>query len=103
MAKKRTPEENFKYNLKARYNITPEQYYSTLEEQKNKCAICGKNQEDEKKRFAVDHNHKTGFIRGLLCTYCNSRLMKYIRDDKNRAKGLAYYLLGAIEDDVGWA
>ena len=102
MAKKRTPEENFKYNLKARYNITPEKYYEVLADQQNKCAICGKDQKDEKRRFAVDHNHKTEFIRGLLCNYCNSKLMMFIRDDKNRAMGLAEYLDGAIRWDIQW-
>lgn len=33
----------------------------------NKCAICGKPRSSFKKNFSVDHNHKTGKVRGLLC------------------------------------
>lgn len=39
--------------------------------QKGRCAICGKHERNFKKRLAVDHNHKTGNVRGLLCFYCN--------------------------------
>jgi hypothetical protein len=42
--------------------------------QNNKCAICGRDKSEFKKRFAVDHNHKTGEIRGLLCVNCNHGL-----------------------------
>lgn len=92
----------FRKNLKYRYGITPEEYYSLLKKQGNKCAICGKKSSKEGKRFAVDHNHKTGFIRGLLCNYCNTRLMKYLRDNKNRAMGLACYLINANAHDENW-
>ena len=43
-------------------------------------AICEKHQDDLKKRMAVDHNHITGEIRGLLCDYCNHRLVGRHRD-----------------------
>jgi len=42
-----------------------------LRKQKGKCAICGKAQFLFKRRLNLDHNHKTGQIRGLLCYYCN--------------------------------
>jgi len=39
--------------------------------QATSCAICKKHESNFKKRLAVDHNHKTGKVRGLLCYRCN--------------------------------
>lgn len=95
-------QKTFANNLKYRYGITPEIYYEILKRQGNKCAICGKKQRDEKRRFAVDHNHQTGFIRGLLCNYCNSKLMMFLRDSKSKALGLVCYLNSALMNDEAW-
>jgi hypothetical protein len=40
-----------------------------FEEQRGRCATCDDEREIE--RLVVDHNHGTGFIRGLLCRSCN--------------------------------
>lgn len=37
----------------------------------NSCAICKKPRTAFKKNLSVDHNHRTGVIRGLLCFRCN--------------------------------
>ena len=61
------------YNLKKSFGITPAEYDKKLAEQENKCAICGMVYEGSmRKRFAVDHDHTTGLIRGLLCSGCNT-------------------------------
>jgi Recombination endonuclease VII len=39
--------------------------------QGGKCGVCGKAESEFKNRLAVDHNHKTGQVRGLLCYRCN--------------------------------
>jgi hypothetical protein len=39
--------------------------------QNGRCAICDKHQSNFKRRLNLDHNHKSGQIRGLLCYYCN--------------------------------
>lgn len=39
------------------------------------CGICGKHEQMFKKRLALDHNHKSGQLRGLLCFYCNRRVV----------------------------
>jgi len=54
--------------LKSRYGITIDRYDEMYEQQDGKCAIC--KAEDEG-RFAVDHCHNTGKVRGLLCRSCN--------------------------------
>jgi hypothetical protein len=46
-----------------------------FKKQDGKCAICGKSQSDFKRRLNLDHSHKTGQIRGLLCYYCNKFLV----------------------------
>lgn len=63
-----------------RFGITLEQYNILLKEQDNKCAICLKPAASLNKRLAVDHDHKTGEIRGLLCNFCNHRLIGKHRD-----------------------
>lgn len=91
-----------KYNrdryLKKKYGITLRQYNKLLKQQKSCCAICGKHQKDERRNFAVDHCHKTNIIRGILCNFCNSRLLKHLGDDIPRAKGLVRYLRQWIKE-----
>lgn len=41
----------------------------------NRCAICQKPRHEFKKNLAVDHNHRTGKVRGLLCYRCNKFLV----------------------------
>lgn len=60
-------EQEKSYYFKRTYGITFEQYESLCKAQNSNCKICGK-----KKKLVVDHDHKTGKIRGLLCRRCNS-------------------------------
>lgn len=64
-------------NLKNKYGINTTEYSGLLTEQSNLCAICGIDVEEYGKNFHVDHCHKTGKIRGLLCGPCNTRLGWY--------------------------
>lgn len=66
--------------LRFKYGITLEEYNRMFADQKGKCAICGKHQSELEKSLAVDHNHETGEIRGLLCTHCNV-FLGHINDD----------------------
>jgi DNA-directed RNA polymerase subunit RPC12/RpoP len=43
-------------------------------EQEYRCKICKRHADEFKKGLVVDHNHKTGKVRALLCTNCNSQL-----------------------------
>lgn len=64
-------------NRLARFGLTPDQYLEMLEAQGGVCAICSRPERvvDPRngriKALAVDHNHETGDIRGLLCQNCN--------------------------------
>lgn len=51
-----------------------------LKEQDESCAICDRHKDEFKVNLAVDHNHVTGEIRGLLCSYCNHRSVGRHRD-----------------------
>jgi hypothetical protein len=64
------------YGLKREYNLTLEQYNSILEAQSHRCAICQTHQSDLTKALAVDHDHRDGTIRGLLCSNCNTAIGK---------------------------
>ena len=99
---KKYPEKRKNSWLKYNYGITLDEYNEILESQNNKCDICKRAATSFKKMLAVDHNHKTGYIRGLLCTFCNSRLLRYLKDHKGNAVGLVNYLKKAIKNDSGW-
>lgn len=60
--------------IRRTYGITLDQYNEMLEDQGGVCAICGKPDEVEGRRMAIDHNHDTGEVRGLLCGNCNRGL-----------------------------
>lgn len=55
--------------LEWRYGITRKEYNRLLEEQNGRCALC--TRPPSRTRLHVDHNHKTGRVRSLLCTRCN--------------------------------
>ena len=62
-------------HLKRRFGITLDQYNRLLILQNACCAICRKHRSEFDREFAVDHNKKTNEIRGLLCFYCNYKLV----------------------------
>lgn len=80
--------------LKHRYHLTLDEFDRILTKQKECCAICGKHQSKFKKRLAVDHNHETGKIRGLLCSRCNMGL-GFFQDDRKLLWAAINYLRGS--------
>jgi len=56
--------------LLLKYGLSVDDYNRLSEKQNNVCAICG-NKNGKRIHLAVDHNHSTGMVRGLLCTPCN--------------------------------
>lgn len=55
--------------------MTLQEYEEKLLRQNNACDICKKPATAFKRSLAVDHNHKTGKVRGILCMYCNHRFV----------------------------
>ena len=73
------PLSRSKYKKDMEYLLSADFYKDLAKKQNNKCAICGKEEpgklkSGESRRLAIDHNHKTGIIRELLCSACNLRL-----------------------------
>ncbi len=60
--------------VKQRYRLVSADYYALFELQRGRCAICGVHQDEMGERLAVDHDHATGKVRGLLCRPCNKSL-----------------------------
>lgn len=57
-----------------RYSLEPKQKAALIEAQQNKCAICSYEFGRKTGDVHVDHDHKTGEVRGLLCSPCNRGL-----------------------------
>jgi hypothetical protein len=78
-----------KAKLKQKYGITLEQYEAMFNEQKGVCYIC--KSESLNRRLSVDHCHKTGKIRRLLCDKCNMTL-GLVNDSQELLKQFIFYL-----------
>lgn len=70
--------------------MTLEEYNRRFLEQKGRCVICGKHQSELKKALAVDHNHKTGEVRSLLCNRCNLLVGQLECQSENRNRCQIY-------------
>lgn len=74
------------------FNIDYSIYEKMLEEQKNVCYICNNVEISTRNNYlAVDHNHETGKIRGLLCTSCN-RGLGFFKDNEILLQNAVNYL-----------
>ena len=84
--------QNRRYWLKSQYNLSLEDYNNKLKEQNHSCAICKCDETDAFKGLLfVDHDHKTGKVRGLLCHHCNTALGKF-RDSQEILNSAINYL-----------
>lgn len=72
------------------YGLTPDQYDALLKMQGGRCAIC--RARPKSKRLAVDHDHKTGAVRGLCCSRCNHDLLGSAWDSQAMVTALWHYL-----------
>lgn len=91
-----TPERRRANRFKHRYGITAEQHKAMMDAQDGKCAVCMKPEEKKRGHYLhVDHCHKTGRVRGLLCSACN-RAAGFLGDSAARLRRLADYLEGVM-------
>ncbi len=80
-----------KRHLRRWYGLTPGQYDRMFAEQSGACAVCLSPFAGQKKRPHVDHCHRTGKVRALLCSNCNTAL-GYARDRPDILRTLADYI-----------
>ncbi len=76
--------------LERRYGITREDYWNMYQFQGGVCYIC-QRATGKTRRLTVDHDHKTGLVRGLLCRPCNT-ILGHFRDDPAAAQRVIDYL-----------
>lgn len=80
---KNNPEKKRVSVIKSLYGITEDEYREFLDETMGVCPICKEEFDDDLGNMAcIDHNHKTGGVRGIICRNCN-------------------LMLGRLKDDVG--
>jgi hypothetical protein len=86
--RKSKPFRKYSYSrkLQEKYKLSVNEYERMLHDQKGMCLICLEN-----KPLVVDHDHKTGQVRGLLCQTCNSGLGMF-KDSIDYLKGAIDYL-----------
>lgn len=98
MAAKTTPEQKRKAReayLRRTYGIGCADYEAMLEKQGGKCAICLCR--PRTKLLAVDHDHITGALRGLLCLRCNKYLLGGCQEDISILLRAVDYLRMSLE------
>ncbi|WP_371784646.1 endonuclease VII domain-containing protein [Streptosporangium subroseum] len=71
------------------YGLEPGEYDALFAAQGGACAIC---KGTRRQRLSVDHDHKTGLVRGLACRMCNGRLLTAARDSPEILRAAAVYL-----------
>lgn len=76
----KTKKQDRKGKLRYRFNISPEEHDLLIKKQSNLCAICNKPEMSKKKNLGIDHNHKTGKVRGLLCHTCNTFVVNAVEN-----------------------
>ncbi len=93
----KTPEKQKEISRKSRlkkYNLTGEELDALKVKQNNKCAICGKEETLVKREqvceLSIDHDHKTGKERGLLCNNYNRAMGMFGDDKKILSKAVEY-------------
>lgn len=85
-----------KSQMRTKYGLTMEQYWAMMTAQEQKCPICGRGLVYRSERYCaevacVDHCHKSGKVRALLCGPCNVGLGS-LGDDPLRMEAAAAYL-----------
>lgn len=91
LSKEEKQKRNEKLRLKYMYGLTPEDVQKKVKEQDNKCFICEIEAGYNNKPLYVDHCHKTGEVRKLLCQHCNSGLGMF-KDNPQLLEKAAEYL-----------
>lgn len=93
-------------HLKRKYGISFDDYDAMLTKQGGACMICGstdsgrewKDGRVQRMKLFVDHCHKTGVVRGLLCNNCNVGLAQF-KDSPEILNKAISYLIGFVKEN----
>jgi hypothetical protein len=88
------PDYRRRYHYRRHFGITLEEYNEMWEAQDKRCAICRAERKPNQNAFAVDHDHDTGEIFGILCFICNHKLIADIRNPDIYEKAAEYLRKG---------
>jgi hypothetical protein len=88
MWKNTSKDKRYDIHLRQRYGISNDDYTVMLREQNGVCKIC--YGESFRLRLSVDHCHKTGKVRGLLCERCNTLLGRVKEDIRILESAITY-------------
>jgi Recombination endonuclease VII. len=85
--------EFFRSHIRRKYSLSEEDYGLLMSAQLGTCAICGItfSQKSMSDKPHVDHDHKSGKVRGLLCGFCNRGLGQF-KDDRHLLMSAVEYL-----------
>lgn len=90
-AHNKNPDKRKTYKLKHLFGITLEQKMEILAKQNSVCAICKGQKPSSPEGWNLDHSHKSGKIRGVLCGNCNHGL-GFFKDSKENLLSAILYL-----------
>jgi len=100
--RKATSERQWAQRIEQTYGLTAEQYWQIYESQGGKCYMC-QRATGRTRRLAVDHDHATGYVRGLLCKRDNT-LLGHARDNPEYFNRAISYLDSPPAQRMGiWA
>ena len=94
-------EEDKNIKLQRTYGISYQEYLYMLEAQSGCCAICGTDDPKPRKAFCVDHCHKTGKVRSLLCGKCNTGIGLLQEDIGIMLRAIEYISSHRNDTDLG--
>ncbi len=87
----KNPNAHRNLRLKSEYGITLDEYMNMYESQGGKCAICGDTHPSKGRHgLVVDHCHKKGHVRKLLCSKCNTGLGQFRDNAELLARAIEY-------------
>lgn len=91
---RKTRERHRELRISLKYGISVVEYQRLFVKYGNKCGICRKPESANNKVLSVDHDHKSGKVRGLLCNRCNKSL-GFLQDNPELAFKIVKYLKNA--------
>ncbi len=82
--------------IERKYGLSKEQWMAIYDDQNGRCYICQRDEKQLKrsksKYLCVDHNHETLEIRGLLCGFCNNKILPALKESPEMAMRIVNYL-----------